>query len=268
MGKQARNYTQQTIKILFALSASQCSFPNCKKQIVNENNAIDSNICHIQGANLGSERYNPNMSDKERADYNNLILLCPQHHFETNNVNIYTVEVLHKMKKEHEDKINSLVHSSNQNLQDREVLNQFLYFMKEYKIPLLSLEYMVESLPSSINMSFLSFNSFFDNFKRDNRDRYPFNDNQLNNVFNIFVGKYITLIHKIGDDSINNNGQYNNFVHIDNTNQMKMNEQYLSYENINNLNNEIELLKNNFIISYLNLIDFLRNEYPDVNLKN
>jgi len=268
MGKQARNYTQQTIKKLFALSASQCSFPNCNKKIVNYTNAKDSNICHIQGANEGSERYNPNMSDKERADYKNLILLCPQHHDETNNINIYTVEVLLNMKKSHEDKMTSLVYPSEKKLEDIYVLNQFIFYMKEYKIPLLSLEYMVESLPSSINMSFLSFNSFFDNFKRDNRDRYPFNDNQLNNVFNIFVGKYITLIHKIGDDSINNNGQYNNFVHIDNTNQMKMNEQYLSYENINNLNNEIELLKNNFIISYFNLIDFLRNEYPDVNLKN
>ena len=268
MGKQARNYTQQTIKILFALSASQCSFPNCEKQIVNENNAIDSNICHIQGANLGSERYNPNMSDKERADYNNLILLCPQHHFETNNVNIYTVEVLHKMKKEHEDKINSLVHSSNQDLQDREVLNQFLYFMKEYKIPLLSLEYMVDSLPSYVNMDFITFDGFYYNFIRDNRDRYPFNNNQLNTVFDIFVEKYMTLINKIRDDSVNNNGQYNNFVHIDNTNQIQMNKQYLSYENINNLNNEIELLKKDFKISYLKLIDFLRNKYPNVNLRN
>lgn len=92
MGKQARNYTQQTIKKLFALSASKCSFPNCGKQIVNDNTAIDSNICHIKGANEGSKRYDPNMTDKERADYDNLILLCGEHHFEIDNKSLYTVE--------------------------------------------------------------------------------------------------------------------------------------------------------------------------------
>ena len=106
MGTQARNYTQKT---LFALSASQCSFLNCGKKIVNERNAKDSNICHIQGANQGSQRYNLNMSDNERADYDNLILLCHQHHDKTDNVNDYTVEILVDMKKNHENKIKSLL---------------------------------------------------------------------------------------------------------------------------------------------------------------
>jgi len=97
-----RNYTQSTIKRLFALSGNQCAFPGCTKTLVNSNNALDSCICHIEAANEGGERYNPNMNDTERADYNNLILLCPQHHAETNNVEKYTVDVLHKMKSDHE----------------------------------------------------------------------------------------------------------------------------------------------------------------------
>jgi hypothetical protein len=63
---------------------------------------LDSCICHIEAAKPGGERYNPDMTDKERADYKNLILLCPQHHAETNNVNKYTVKVLTKMKRDHE----------------------------------------------------------------------------------------------------------------------------------------------------------------------
>jgi len=97
-----RNYTDKTLKRLFALSGNTCAFPTCTKKLVNNKNALDSCICHIEAAKEGGERYNPNMTDAERADYQNLILLCPQHHDETNDVSTYPVEVLHKMKRDHE----------------------------------------------------------------------------------------------------------------------------------------------------------------------
>jgi hypothetical protein len=97
-----RNYTQLTIKKLFALSGNLCAFPGCNERLVNDKNALDSCICHIAAANPGGERYNPNMTNEERADYNNLIILCPQHHAETNNVEKYTVAVMKEMKKKHE----------------------------------------------------------------------------------------------------------------------------------------------------------------------
>jgi hypothetical protein len=102
MGNGPRNYTDQSIKKLFALSGNLCAFPGCNKRLVNTKNALDSNICHIQAANKGGERYNPNMTDEQRADYENLILLCPQCHDKTDDVNIYTVEVLKEMKQIHE----------------------------------------------------------------------------------------------------------------------------------------------------------------------
>lgn len=102
MGNKARNYTDKTLKRLFGLSGNICAFPGCPKVLVNKNNAKDSNICHIEAANPDGERYNPNMTDKQRADYPNLILLCVQHHDETNDEEIYKVEVLKKMKSDHE----------------------------------------------------------------------------------------------------------------------------------------------------------------------
>jgi hypothetical protein len=101
MGIGPRKYTDQTLKKLFGLSGNQCSFPGCSKVLVNENNAKDSNICHIEGANPGSERYRAEMEDIERADYQNLILLCIQHHDQTNDVEKYTVDVLVRMRTEH-----------------------------------------------------------------------------------------------------------------------------------------------------------------------
>lgn len=102
MGKGARKYTDKTLKRLFGLSGNICAFPSCNTRLVNEKNALDSNICHIEAANEGGERYNPLMEDEERADYSNLILLCRQHHEETNDILKYTVDVLKEMKQKHE----------------------------------------------------------------------------------------------------------------------------------------------------------------------
>jgi C-terminal domain 10 of the ABC-three component (ABC-3C) systems len=101
MGKKARNYSAQTLKKLFGLSGNQCSFPGCIRALVNEDNAKDSNICHIEGANDEGERYREDMTDSERAGYNNLILLCVQHHDETNDVDKYDVASLQTMKQAH-----------------------------------------------------------------------------------------------------------------------------------------------------------------------
>ena len=102
MGKWSRKYTDKTLKRLFGLSVNICAFPDCNALLVNEKNALDSNICHIEAANEGGERYNSSMTDEERADYSNLILLCRQHHEETNDVVKYTVDVLKEMKQKHE----------------------------------------------------------------------------------------------------------------------------------------------------------------------
>lgn len=107
MGNQARNYSPMTLKRLFGLSGNQCAFPGCSKQLVNTTNAKDSNICHIEAANEDGERYNPSMTDLERANYPNLILLCVQHHDETNDEAIYTVEVLKEMRQNHESIISN-----------------------------------------------------------------------------------------------------------------------------------------------------------------
>lgn len=100
-----RDYTEKTIKRLFGRSGNQCAFPGCNKTMTNNSNAKDSNICHIEAANEGGERYNPNMSDAQRADYPNLILLCVQHHDETNDTEKYTVEILKEIKSKHENEI-------------------------------------------------------------------------------------------------------------------------------------------------------------------
>jgi hypothetical protein len=100
-----RDYTDKTLKRLFGLSRNKCAFPSCEKEMSDEHSAKHSNICHIEAANAGGERWNPNMTDVQRADYDNLVLLCPPCHDITNNVQKYTVTVLKHMKKDHEQEM-------------------------------------------------------------------------------------------------------------------------------------------------------------------
>jgi hypothetical protein len=99
--------SKTTIKKLFALSGNQCAFPNCPHELVDIKGNILGQICHIEAANPGGERYNPNQTDDQRAAFENLILLCGHHHIVTNDFEYYPVEVLKQMKVEHEARFQS-----------------------------------------------------------------------------------------------------------------------------------------------------------------
>ncbi|MDR0193189.1 HNH endonuclease signature motif containing protein [Pseudomonas yamanorum] len=65
-------------------------------------------MAHIKGKNKGSNRYDAKQSNIERDDYENLILLCPNHHTlidKKQNEQKYSVELLLEMKVQHEAKI-------------------------------------------------------------------------------------------------------------------------------------------------------------------
>lgn len=91
-----------TIKRLFALSGNICAFPDCYQEMINNDGIVIGEVCHIEAAEEGGERYNVNQNDEERRDFNNLILLCSNHHKETNNTEKFKTWTLKKMKKEHE----------------------------------------------------------------------------------------------------------------------------------------------------------------------
>ena len=83
--KTTRKYPQRDIKLLFALSAGRCAFPNCKIPCIAEGTELDDasvlgKIAHIVAHSDHGPRANPNLSMKERDCYDNWILLCPTHH--------------------------------------------------------------------------------------------------------------------------------------------------------------------------------------------
>lgn len=106
MGNDARKYTRVTIRRLDMLSGNQCATPNCGKRLIAKDEiSIISKICHIEAASKEGARYNPSMTDKERAHFNNLILLCDECHTIIDNKaneGKYTVSLLKEWKKNHE----------------------------------------------------------------------------------------------------------------------------------------------------------------------
>lgn len=78
-----RNYTVGTERALFRMAEGTCYFPGCATPVISiegGHHLIGVEIAHIRGAKPGSARYDPNMTDAERAAYANLILLCVPHH--------------------------------------------------------------------------------------------------------------------------------------------------------------------------------------------
>ena len=98
---------ESTIKKLFALSGNECAFPDCKQKLVDEDNCILCQICHISAAEPGGLRFDDNLDDEYRRSFENLILMCSNHHKKidsSGSESKYTTEYLTKIKKEHESK--------------------------------------------------------------------------------------------------------------------------------------------------------------------
>lgn len=90
------------LRALFARSGNQCAFPGCTQPLINEKNRFIAQVCHIEAASEGGERYNPEGNDEHRRSYENLLILCYPHHIETDDVEEYPVERLLQIKRDHE----------------------------------------------------------------------------------------------------------------------------------------------------------------------
>lgn len=101
------SFSSGTEKALFRLALGKCYFPGCQKSVIEEVNGhpvVGVQIAHIRGAEPSSARYDPLMTDKERAAFPNLILLCQPHHTYVDRVDphTYPAAVLEEWKEQNE----------------------------------------------------------------------------------------------------------------------------------------------------------------------
>lgn len=105
-----RYYSAATRNLLWSLSGGVCAFPHCNTKCVEPPTDDDPPVttgvfAHIESSSDNGPRANPSLSPAERDSYDNLLILCATHHeLVDGQVNTYTVEMLHKWKKEQEDR--------------------------------------------------------------------------------------------------------------------------------------------------------------------
>jgi hypothetical protein len=99
---------ESTVRRLYALSMNRCAYPGCATEIVTlETGTIIGEVCHIRAQSIGGPRYLELQTDEERHGFENLILMCGNHHKEIDasaNLKVYTEEWLFETKRTHEEK--------------------------------------------------------------------------------------------------------------------------------------------------------------------
>jgi HNH endonuclease len=102
--------TEKSIKLLWSAAAGRCSFAGCYERLCHPG-AEDAapytlgEMAHICGEKQGANRHKSSQSPKQRDDYANLLLLCPNHHTlidKKENETVYTEPILLAMKAAHE----------------------------------------------------------------------------------------------------------------------------------------------------------------------
>lgn len=100
---------QEVLRELYLKSGNECAYPGCHNVIVDENGNFVGEVCHIEAAMPGGERFNPDMTNEDRRAFGNLMLMCHYHHVVTDDVSKYTVEKLKEMKRNHEAKYSGII---------------------------------------------------------------------------------------------------------------------------------------------------------------
>lgn len=95
--------TLKTAKTLFAKSGNRCAYMDCPVPLVEDNNCVTGEICHIRAFKKGEARYDASQTDAQRNAPENLILMCARHHkIIDDDPTLYSVAVLTALKRERE----------------------------------------------------------------------------------------------------------------------------------------------------------------------
>ena len=159
--------TTPTIKRLFALSGNECAYNHngekCTNKIIDSDNVIIGEVCHIEAAKKGMCRFNDDSNDEYRRGFENLILLCPIHHKKVDHKKIdgtpkYSASVLREMKALHENQNKFKPFELDREMLDK-VRRHIGYdialeesFIKSYKLPATIIEKLLSEL-DRLNLS-------------------------------------------------------------------------------------------------------------------
>ncbi|WP_220791533.1 hypothetical protein [Gluconacetobacter tumulicola] len=108
----------ETLRMLFLRSGNLCAFPNCSHLMMTADGTFVGQICHIEGALEGGERFNPHMTNEQRRHESNLLLMCHAHHKITDDVNQFPTAAMRQIKQNHERRFSDPSYIMLQSIQD------------------------------------------------------------------------------------------------------------------------------------------------------
>lgn len=99
--------TETTKKQILAASGNQCAFTSCSEIIVDRTHGVlVGKIAHIKARREGGPIFDKNQLEDENRSASNLMALCGKHHDIVDaRKDIYKIESLTSMKKDHEEKV-------------------------------------------------------------------------------------------------------------------------------------------------------------------
>ena len=118
---------RDTVRELYLKSGNRCAFPGCAKALFNGKGVFVGQICHIEAAEPKGERFNKFQTNEERRLFSNLMLMCYDHHVETNDVIKFSVESMKKMKAAHEQKFSDVIGTMLATVTDLTKLNEPIF---------------------------------------------------------------------------------------------------------------------------------------------
>jgi hypothetical protein len=111
-----KSLSPAALAALWAVSNGHCYAPGCTMPVVLEVRPgvyqKNSQVAHIYGIRPGTPRYRPDMPNRERDSFANLLLLCIAHHEEVDGKNgedLYPPETLRGWKARHEGAAGSVL---------------------------------------------------------------------------------------------------------------------------------------------------------------
>lgn len=111
--------TPSTLKKLFAYSGNQCAMPDCKRTLVHSTGTMVGKVAHIHAAEPGGARYDADLSQEARRAFENLFIVCGEHHDvidDKKNEKLFPADLLRKYKEAHEKRFRTA---------ERQLIEQF-----------------------------------------------------------------------------------------------------------------------------------------------
>jgi hypothetical protein len=214
---KSRQYKRSTVRRLDTLSGNECAYPNCSRKLIAEDGiSIISKICHIAAASKEGPRFDKDMTDDERRGFDNLILLCDEHHVMIDNKaneETYPTTLLKTWKSEHEKKMIELI--SNKNLLSKHPLslNRVINLIGEKMDDVLDLTETENAPNTDLKIEFNNINRY----KSIIREFAPY-QGKLNKIYEEIekVGstKKELVLHNIKRVYLNIKSEYSNFEEI------------------------------------------------------